>query len=145
MRPFLLLLVLAAPLAQAETYKWVDERGVVNYSNTPPPAGSKLAAAAQPVEDRISVIPREPTFDRTMEIYRRLDLQEAEWLQRQRLMAAATPPAPPRCASADCDYRVPTYAAPFFPVVVTRTPGFIRTVTPRAAPRREVARGRPLF
>jgi hypothetical protein len=29
-------LLALAPLVHAETYKWVDEKGVVNYSNTPP-------------------------------------------------------------------------------------------------------------
>jgi hypothetical protein len=29
-------LLALAPMVHAETYKWVDEKGVVNYSNTPP-------------------------------------------------------------------------------------------------------------
>ena len=47
------MLVLASPLAAAQVYKWVDERGVTNYSNEVPPKtrGSKPPTV---VEDRIS-------------------------------------------------------------------------------------------
>ncbi|MCC6473250.1 MAG: DUF4124 domain-containing protein [Burkholderiales bacterium] len=38
--------------AAAEVYKWVDERGVVNYSGTPP--GSGNAAKAMAVPERVS-------------------------------------------------------------------------------------------
>jgi hypothetical protein len=34
-------LLVLAPAAHAEIYKWVDDKGVVNYSNTPPPANRK--------------------------------------------------------------------------------------------------------
>jgi hypothetical protein len=74
-------LLLVAALARAETYKWVDERGVTTYSNTPP------GAKAQVVGDRISVYTADPALNREVELYRRMDLAEAEWLQRQRLMA----------------------------------------------------------
>src|SRR5258706_9032652 len=74
-------LMLVAALARAETYKWVDERGVTTYSNPPP------AAKAQVVGDRISVYAAAPALTREVELYRRMDLAEAEWLQRQRLMA----------------------------------------------------------
>ena len=47
----LVLLVVTFSRAEAEVYKWVDERGVVNYGNGPPPAGAKLV-----VNDRLSVI-----------------------------------------------------------------------------------------
>ena len=77
----LLALMLGCALAQAETYKWVDERGVTTYSNTPP------AAQAQVVPDRISVYATDPSVNRAAELYRRMDLAEAEWLQRQQLMA----------------------------------------------------------
>ena len=32
-------LLVLAPTVRAEVYKWVDEKGVVNYSNTPPRTG----------------------------------------------------------------------------------------------------------
>ena len=74
-----------APAAQAETYKWVDERGVVNYSNTAPPAKT-----AQKIADRVSTYETDPMLKRvanysTPTSYEQM-LQQ-EWLQRQRLMA----------------------------------------------------------
>jgi len=47
------LLLVARPLC-AETYKWVDEKGVTNYSSSPP-ANAALAKKAQVVEERLSV------------------------------------------------------------------------------------------
>ena len=35
-----LLLVGAATSASAQVYRWVDEKGRVNYSNATPPAGA---------------------------------------------------------------------------------------------------------
>jgi hypothetical protein len=78
------LTFLLASVAQAETYKWVDERGVVNYSNTPPPSAAKSVATIaervstyEPLAQRVAYSP--PTPYEVM-------LQQ-EWLQRQRLMA----------------------------------------------------------
>ena len=75
--------------AGAVTYKWVDERGVVNYSNSPPAAataGRKLAR----VEDRVSTYESDPALLRAAAARAampRPDYAEVEWLQRQRLMA----------------------------------------------------------
>ncbi|HEX6007506.1 MAG TPA: DUF4124 domain-containing protein [Burkholderiales bacterium] len=44
----------AAPLGAQQLYKWVDERGVTNYSNQPPP-DPKTARNVRQVEDRLSV------------------------------------------------------------------------------------------
>ena len=121
----LLVLAAAAPLAHAQTYKWVDERGVVNYSNTPPPA-----VKAQPVEERISVYASEPSLAQTAAVDRRLAALEAEWLQRQRLMAAAAyaPPAP-----VYDDYRMGSYYLPYIlPAAALRRPVFHNMfITPR--------------
>jgi hypothetical protein len=38
----------------AELYRWIDERGVTNYSNEPPPKGAS-AKDVRTVEDRLSV------------------------------------------------------------------------------------------
>lgn len=87
MRRLLALVLLLASAAQAETYKWVDERGVVNYSNTPPPAAAK--AGAKPVAERVSTYEPDPSMQRVAyappSAYEVM-LQQ-EWLQRQRLMA----------------------------------------------------------
>ena len=88
MRSFLALALLLAPAVQAETYKWVDERGVVNYSNTPPPAAAK---APQQVADRVSTYQTDPALRtaaaRGVTSYEQM--AHEEWLQRQRLMADA--------------------------------------------------------
>jgi len=44
----------AAPASAQQLYKWVDERGVTNYSNQPP-ADPKAAKNVRQVEDRLSV------------------------------------------------------------------------------------------
>src|SRR5438045_3727265 len=43
--------VMALP-AQAQMYKWVDDKGVVSYSNTPPATSTKKVEA---VPERVSV------------------------------------------------------------------------------------------
>ena len=63
MRPLLALALILIPAAHAETYKWVDEKGVVNYSNTPP---SSAAKKIQPVADRISTYDVDPTLQRAI-------------------------------------------------------------------------------
>jgi len=102
----LLALTLAlAPAAQAETYKWVDERGVVNYSNTPPPAAAK---SAQAVAERVSTYETEPAVrNASLRGVSQYELmQHQEWLQRQRLMAEEQLANP---APAPVDYAAPYY------------------------------------
>jgi hypothetical protein len=43
-RPFLVLaLLLVAPLATAQVYKWTDAQGTTHYSESPPPVGTKYS------------------------------------------------------------------------------------------------------
>jgi len=88
MRRLLALALVLIPVAHAQTYRWVDERGVVNYSNTPP---SSAAEKMQPVADRISISDPDPRPQRAIAYgpspYELMAQQE--WLQRQRLMATA--------------------------------------------------------
>jgi len=130
----LVVVALAAPLAHAQTYKWVDERGVVNYSNTPPPK----AAKAQPVEDRISVYATDPMLTQVGAVERRLAALDAEWLQRQQLMAYAaayTPPAP-----VYDDYRMGSYYAPYIlPAVGHRPPRLVNRPGVKPVPRQRAA------
>lgn len=42
-RAALLLLLLTASVAQAQMYKWKDDKGVTHFSDTPPPATAKKA------------------------------------------------------------------------------------------------------
>lgn len=83
----LALIFLLAPAAQAETYKWVDEKGVINYSNTPPPAAAK---APQAIAERVSTYETDPSLRQAV-AYRGPSpyeqMAQQEWLQRQRLMA----------------------------------------------------------
>ena len=59
LRTFFIALLAAAPLAHAQVYKWTDEKGVVNYSNSPPvEARSKKGVSV--VEDRVSVYSADP-------------------------------------------------------------------------------------
>lgn len=86
-----LILAMAASPVLAETYKWVDAKGVVTYSDTPPPS-----AAAKPklVEERISVMAPDPAFASAAaaldaRLARRAQYEEADYLQRQRYMLEA--------------------------------------------------------
>jgi hypothetical protein len=94
----------AAPL-HAQTYKWVDENGVTNYSNTPPPGN---VATTRLVPARVSVVESDPALAEAAAAVRarserQAELAEAEWLQRQPLMAAAqaSAAAPPPPAYAE--------------------------------------------
>jgi hypothetical protein len=122
----LLILAAAALPARAETFKWVDEKGVTNYSNTPP---ARPAKAVQALEDRVSTYESDPSLKRAAQNPARAGYAEAEWLQRQRLMALA---GYPDCGSpyrADCGndgYRSSAYYPPYFVPPVFRS-SFRRT------------------
>jgi hypothetical protein len=63
---FCAALMAAAPSAQAQQmYKWVDERGQVTYSNTPPAEASR-ASKLGVVEERVSVYTPDPAVNRAM-------------------------------------------------------------------------------
>jgi hypothetical protein len=104
---FVLAITAMAPV-YAQTYKWVDERGVVNYSNVPPPT---RPATALPIEDRVSVVARDPNLAAAAAASQAQSARQAqyahqEWLARQQGMQAqalAATYAPP------ADY-VPSYA-----------------------------------
>ena len=93
MRPLFLACAIAlctTPPLHAETYKWVDENGVTNYSSEPPPSSKK--ATAKVVEDKISVVPTDPNFEKSAEALRKREEKrqqqaEADYARRQ----AATP------------------------------------------------------
>jgi len=61
-----LMLAAAAPAVGGELYKWVDERGVTNYSNEPPPKSANAKAVSVP-EDRLSVYTPEESVTREIE------------------------------------------------------------------------------
>jgi hypothetical protein len=133
MRPSVLAAVLIAavplvtPAPAAQLYKWVDERGVTNYSNEPP-ADPGAAKKLMPVEGNLSVYSPDRALTRAIEAdrrdgYRALETRiaslerqlEVERLARQYSVAAAAAPAP--CPSGfDCYGTVPAYY-PVSPVV----------------------------
>ena len=100
MRPcsaLLTLLLASAPAAAAELYRWVDEKGVVNYSNTPPPrTGSGKPASV--VEDRISIYTPEKAV--------------SEALAREKDTRPAPPPATQFSGEDDRNRRASTIAPP---------------------------------
>ena len=65
----LLVAILAPAPACAQLYKWVDERGVTNYSNQLP-ADPKAAKKLLPVEDRISVYTVDKALTQAVEAFR---------------------------------------------------------------------------
>ena len=60
---------LAAVPASAQVYKWVDERGVTNYSNQPP-ADPEAVKKLGLVEDRISVYTPDRALTQAVEAFR---------------------------------------------------------------------------
>lgn len=60
-----LAVMLAAIPAYAQVYKWVDERGVTNYSSEPP-ADRNARVNAATVADRMSVYAPEPAVQRAI-------------------------------------------------------------------------------
>ncbi len=127
----LLILFLAALFAlpaAAETYKWVDERGVINYSNTPP--ASVKAAKPLPAAERVSIIQSDEatkaaSAQRGPSYYEQQ--LEREWAQRQRLMAAEKAASPAPCTPYDyfscggyADYRLSDYYPYPLPVFAAR-------------------------
>jgi hypothetical protein len=88
MRQFVLFIgmFLATVGAAAQTYKWVDERGVVTYGNKPPPG-----RPAQPVD----IQPQGPA-DLPADQQKRLEAEA-----RRRADVQPAPPPPPAPAAAE--------------------------------------------
>ena len=85
--PIILAAILAAAPAYAELFKWVDGRGITNYSNQPP-ADPKAAKKLTTVEDRISVYTPDKALLEAVEAYRQQSNNRAvagkiESLERQ--------------------------------------------------------------
>lgn len=129
-------LALALPL-HAETYKWVDEKGVTHYSSTPPTGAVKATV----IEERVSVMPSDPSLqtaiaDMRAQALRRQEYVEQEYLQRQRLsiekdmLAMTIPQCPYRaeCGDGYLPYVYPWYGYGGYPVYyggpVLRSPGY---------------------
>src|SRR5215831_8447239 len=95
---YLVLVLVAAPAAAADVYRWVDEKGTVHYSNEAPPKGFKSTTV------EIDAEPRAPVAD-SVECYtvrcqgERLEQRLARREQieaREAAERAAATPRPPR-------------------------------------------------
>jgi hypothetical protein len=118
------LLLVARPLC-AETYKWVDEKGVTNYSSSPP-ASAKLAEKTKVVEERLSVYTPDPGLLRAIQVRPQasspVPYGAADAFARQRY-AVATQAMYDDCLAqrrVDCDGATYPYGGyfPYMPVLV---------------------------
>jgi hypothetical protein len=87
-----IMLCIALPL-HAQTYKWVDENGVTNYSSDPPPG--KKGSNAKVVEDRISIVEKDPAFDKAAEGLRQREAKRAEYAEAEYARRQAMPATQP--------------------------------------------------
>jgi hypothetical protein len=116
----------------AQTYKWVDHNGVVNYSNTPPPS---LREVAQPVEDRVSTIPSDPSLARDIERYRRLAEAPAEGPRTSVIGSSRFPAHVPQVMTA-----AEAYDGPYYRYVRESPVFFVPRAFPNRQPRQQSAR-----
>lgn len=79
----------SGPLLAAQTYKWVDERGVINYGETPPAGRPAKAVETQP--------------GGTIESGNLQQQKDAAESQQRAQASAAQPPAPVRTRGMDFD------------------------------------------
>jgi hypothetical protein len=130
--PVILAIILAAASASAQVYKWVDERGVTNYSNQPP--AGKAAKNVGLVEDRISVYSSDKTVTASTDAPRQKSdqaladkisslerqLEEERWARQYASAAAAQSAYDPCLGNINCNglydgyYSAPTFV--FAPV-----------------------------
>ena len=119
-----IMLCTTLPL-HAETYKWVDDKGVTNYSSSPP--ATKKGASVAVIEDRISIVPTDPNFEKSAEALRKREARRSEQTDADYARRQALPPTKPvsydiydECPyGADCSghgyYPGYGYAAGFYP------------------------------
>ena len=147
------VLLSAATIDAAEIYKWRDDKGIVHYSNTPPPQGTD-ASVLDENKGKVSVVPayRAPDGaadgdaalqDRVRRLERQLEQERTS--QQQTISPQADADAYARwradCLAqrrTDCDdpgaAAVPVYGYPAPPAVV-RPPGRpVRPSSPSGAP-----------
>src|SRR3954447_16417993 len=102
-----IVLGLGTSAAGAQTFKWLDERGVINYSDAPPPGVAAKAAKTQTIDERGSTYETDPTLKalsaRGPSYYE--EQLEREWAQRQRLMAMNNAAGAAGAVPCDAPYR----------------------------------------
>jgi hypothetical protein len=123
------LLIAAAPAASAEIYRWVDERGVVNYGSKPP-EGAKKVRQLDENAVTVSTIPAPPpSAERQLALEARVERLERELyeLERARSAVPVVMPTSPAYAPAYTAYAA-AYPA-FYPAFDHRFAK--RTIFPR--------------
>lgn len=127
--------MLAATPPGAQVYKWVDERGVINYSNQLP-ANPEAANRLGIVEDRVSVYTPDQALLQAIEAERRGGGTSARIAELERQLdaerrarhvaaaaAASRPSDPCSMKGIDCSILPGTY---YTPAVVAARPRFFR-------------------
>jgi len=89
-----LLVIAPASAQQSGIYKWKDEKGVVHYSNTPPPEGTK-ATVLDESKSKVSVVPAiqmpaQPAAGADSQLKNRVQRLERELEDERRGQAAAS-------------------------------------------------------
>jgi hypothetical protein len=119
--PIVCALAFLAPLAaEAELYRWVDDRGVVNYSNIRPEGVQKVAQLAP--DSRVTTIPGvsadEAARLRQRELEARIERLERELDEARARSAVAVAPAAYPYPAYDPWYAAyPAYAYPAYSTV----------------------------
>jgi hypothetical protein len=122
------LLVAAVPAAQAEIYRWVDGKGVVNYGSKPP-EGARNVRQLDENAVTVSTIPAPPRAarerQRELALEARVERLERELQELERARAAAPTVVVVPAA--------PAYAPAFFAGPAFGHPFATRAVFPRRA------------
>jgi hypothetical protein len=144
---FLAAILLTAP-ARAELYKWVDERGVTNYSNAPPAAAAPANKLTR-VENTISVYTPDESFMQAVKIARERSIQALAEPEPQRSavgrVAVSSESGYEQCVSSGrlgCDDLYRAYSPAYYPAVAAYPLYGVRPVrinAPRPAPYRTTA------
>lgn len=92
--PLAACLLASAPVTAGELYKWVDDKGVVNYSNEPPPK-TKNGKPPTIVEDRISVYTPEESVTEAIKRNKESRAKPAAPPREPARAATIAPPPPP--------------------------------------------------
>ena len=117
---FFLALTCAAAPAWAELYRWVDERGVTNYSNDPPPPAATANKLTR-VENTLSVYTPDESFLQAVKAARERAHKTLSEPEPPRMPVARLAPPPAgheQCLAAGrigCDDLYPVYYPVYYP------------------------------
>ena len=98
------LMVLATSVPGQQVYKWVDEKGVTQYTATPPPSGKAQAIKTQPANS--STGPRAKSWQEQEIEFKARQVERAEAQHKQELAERQAAQRRLACASAQRDLRV---------------------------------------